>query len=318
MRAAEGEIWGSTDKVSPIQIEILNARLGTEVMSVRREGDRTVYEEPRYALFPAQSKDSVKRDFRPIFKGGSFDLKFRCPAGYVDDLDAALRYWTNFGGIGSRNRRGLGALFCNQTSGRYYDPADLPAQAEPRAWPQLKGAYLVTGNPKAPFLHQAAWEAATNLLKDFRQQRSGHMGRSKWPEPDAIRRITGQSAPDHAKPVTREDEFPRGQFGGPIIFHFRQDGHRAGDPDETTLLPVVDGQVADRMASPLILKPMAVSESHSVPICLILNAPQPEGFVLRQGGHASHDEPVTAGLRDVLLEFAEFAHARWKGAFNRL
>jgi CRISPR-associated protein Cmr1 len=315
MRAAEGRIWGSTEESSPIQIEILNGRLGTEAMSVRREGDKPFYEDPRYALFPAQNKDKLRRDFRPIFKGGSFDLKFRCPVNLLDDLDAALRHWTNFGGIGSRTRRGLGALYCKETSGRFFEAGDLPERAMPRAWPQLKGAYLVMGNPKVPLPHQRAWEMAVNLLRDFRQDRNGWMGRSRWPEPDAIRSLTGQSAPAHSAPVNSAGDFPRGQFGAPIIFHFRQDGHRAGDPDETTLLPVVAGAVVNRMASPLIVKPMAISETQSVPICLVLNAPQPDGFALHT---ASGDTPVRAGSRNVLMEFARAAHAQWKGAFYQL
>jgi hypothetical protein len=68
----------------------------------------------------------------------------------------------------------------------------------------------------------------------------------------------------------------------------------------------------------VILKPMAISETHSIPICLILNTPQPEGFVLQQGGRANHGEPVTSGPRDVLLEFAQLAHDKWKGAYYRL
>src|SRR5262249_37223919 len=102
--AAESEVWGSTDSASPIQIEILDARLGVETQSMVRDGGRTVPAEPKYALFPAQSKDSLTRDYRPIYRGGSFRLKIRCAEKLKADLEAALRYWTNFGGIGSRTR----------------------------------------------------------------------------------------------------------------------------------------------------------------------------------------------------------------------
>jgi CRISPR-associated protein Cmr1 len=317
MRAAEGSIWGATDHRSPIEIEIVNAHLGVETPTVRREGQRTVYAEPRYALFPAQSKDSNGR-FRPIFKGGSFQVRFRCPAKYVDDLDAALRYWTNFGGICGRTRRGLGAVYCRIYSGvqQFYNPADFPEQISTRPWPQLKGAKLVVGDPIAAVEHTEAWEAAVNLLRDFRQQRNGRMGRSKWPEPDAIRRITGQCAAAHSRPNHTVDEFPRGRFGAPIIFHFRHDGHRNGDPDDTTLLPVKGGAVFERMASPLILKPLAISETRSVPMCMLLNAPQPERFVLRE--ESGYDHAVNAGGRDVLMEFLDFAHKEWRGAYYQL
>ena len=274
------------------------------------DAGRPVYEEPRYALFPAQSKDKVTGKYRPIFRGGSFQIKFRCPADYEDDFNAAIRYWTNFSGIGSRTRRGLGALYCKETSGlnNFYVPADLSATAVRREWPQLKGAYLATGDPKQPLPHLQAWEKAVNLMRDFRQSRNGKMGRSLWPEPDEIRRLTGQTAAVHATPMTTAREFPRGQFGGPIIWHFRKDAHRAGDPEDTELSPVVNGKVMERMASPVILKPMAVSETHSIPICLVLNTPQPDSFDL--SGHA-----VQTGKRDVLLELVNEAHAKWKGPY---
>ncbi len=308
MREMEGEIWGDTDRLSPIIVEIVDARLGTEVQSMRREGTRTVYEEPRYALFPAQSKDKDRNlDCRPIFKGGSFQLKYRCPAHLQPEMNAALRYWIHFGGIGSRTRRGLGALHCSDPyyvkGANWYQPAELPAEASRTEWPQIKGGFLAMGTSPQP--HQRAWEMAVDLLKDFRQQRTGHMGRSLWPEPDAIRRKTGQSSPAHATPITTVDEFPRSQFGMPILFQFRQDAHRRGDPDLQTLVPTRNGKAMERMASPVILKPMAVSATHSLPICLFLNAPGAQGLVLKEAGIA-----VQAGGRDVLAEFRTLASTK--------
>src|ERR1035437_2045654 len=291
LRAEEARIWGSTVHSSPIQIEILNPQLGIEAQSVRNG----VYEEPRYALFPTQNNDQ-HHGYRPIYKGGSFQLKFRCPPGVFDELDASVRYWVAFSGIGSRTRRGLGALFCGDYPHReiHSYPADLATTAVALPWPQLKGGLIAMVNQ--PMLHQQAWEAAVNALRDFRQSRYGRFGRSRRPEPDAIRVLTGQSAPAHNAPVNPAGDFPRGRFGGPIIFHFRQDGHRQGDPNDTTLLPASDHAVFERMASPLILKPIAVSATHSVPAALqprnsrlALPARRPGSFRLRWCRFANTD-----------------------------
>jgi CRISPR-associated protein Cmr1 len=315
LREAESAVWGATDHVSPITIEILNANAGTPIPSIHREGNRPIYEEPRYALFPAQSRDKERNlDSRPIHKSGTFQLKFRCPNELVKDLDAALRYWINFGGIGSRTRRGLGSLYCANSCSdgkSWYNPADFPSHEQAASWPRLKGARIAIGSQ--PMTHQVAWESAVNLMRDFRQDRNGRMGRSKWTEPDAIRRITGQTAQVHSSPVTTANEFPRSQFGMPIIFHFRQDGHRAGDPDPQTLVPARDGKALDRMASPVILKPMAVSATQSVPICLILNTPKASQLMLEENGST-----VTAGRRDVLTELVNRAKREWRGEIYTL
>jgi hypothetical protein len=76
-------------------------------------------------------------------------------------------------------------------------------------------------------------------------------GRSRWPEPDEIRRLTGKTAGAHAHPVVSVPRFPRAVFGMPIVFHFST----AGDPDfeRMELRPAE----FERMASPLILRPLA-------------------------------------------------------------
>ena len=60
--------------------------------------------------------------------------------------------------------------------------------------------------------------------------------------------------------------FPRAEFGLPIIFQFKD---RRTDPEETTLIPDIDG--AERLASPLILKPIACSEAEAFPAIIVLN-----------------------------------------------
>lgn len=158
----------------------------------------------------------------------------------------ALRWWASFGGLGARTRRGLGAVWVK----------NLTPVSEQEA--EQAGCRLVlagSGDPDAG----KSWQAAVKKLRDFRQapgvgRNPGsddpkRPGRSRWPEPDAIRRLTGRHTPRHAPEHRAGNQFPRAAFGMPIIFQFKDE--KAGDPASFTLNPTG----AERMASPLILRP---------------------------------------------------------------
>lgn len=299
----EGEIWGSTAKASPVRIEVLNGVLGTALPAKRREGDRTMFEQPSYVLFPAQSKD-----VRTIFKKGSFEVRVcfskKVASEVQDDVDAALRHWISFGGIGARTRRGLGALYCASPDytglQNYLNPRDLMGEGNGREWSVLKGGRLVIGQAMT---WDRAWLESVRVLQEYRQQRFRPQGRSTWPEPDAIRRLRGQRASHHSQDLRHEDVFPRASLGLPIIFHFKT----PGDPADQEL--VIDDET-DRMASPVIVKPMAISATEAVPLLLALNAPPaPAKLTLKQGGA---ETTVSRGRTDVVTELVNRAAAKWK------
>ena len=91
-----------------------------------------------------------------------------------------------------------------------------------------------------------------------------------------------------------DDAFPRGEFGLPIVFHFQGQG----EPPDTVLYPsnASDGEPRQRMASPLILKPLALANGKAVPLILRLVTPSLEGVVLKQGS-SSVDLPGTTVVR---------------------
>ena len=298
LRAREGQVWGSTDQASRVSVEVLKAQPGTGIVAKRREGERTVFEEPAYALFPAQSKEP-----HTIYKRGSFDLRLRFPEHLGDDVDAALRHWLTFGGIGARTRRGLGALYCPNFAGldKWMNPYQFLGNATPRSWPTMKGARVVWG---APTTWEQAWLTSIRVMQQYRQDRTGPRGRSYWEEPDAIRRLRRQSAPQHSKPMTTEDIFPRAAFGMPIIVHFKT----PGDPDQSTIQ--IDKEI-DRMASPVILKPVAINEREAIPVMLALNVtPAPQDLLLRD----KHDDVrVQRGNADVVTGLLNKAAQDWRG-----
>jgi len=131
------------------------------------------------------------------------------------------------------------------------------AGTHPAGVPNLSGNLRFKVLPKRDSM--SAWEYLFRQLKTFRQDRNkgsaSPFGRSRWPEPDAIRRIPGMTSSDmHSKRLNTVDKFPRAKFGLPIIFKFKDEG--IGDPKQTSL----EGQDHDRLASPLILRPIACSD----------------------------------------------------------
>ncbi len=280
LKIAHQKIWGATDHASKIKVWVSGPPPSLAPMELARYGD------PRlYALFPVLIGDGG-RDRRTIrteiAATGKFTLNLQYPSDLAEDVDAALRAWINFGGLGMRTRRGCGALYCPELSAKNVDAVQGLAQGlgtggPAHLWPTLPKSILC-GAPAAP---DAAWKNVIQLLQTFRQGedvgrnpgRDGRAGRSRWPEPETIRRITNRRAASHPRlEDIPDDAFPRAEFGLPIIFHFKDDG----EPRDTTLYPVANNMEVDRMASPLVLKPLAISESTAVPIVLRLNTPQLE------------------------------------------
>lgn len=211
-----------------------------------------------YALFPGQGKrpgNTDSKDPSTLIKPG---LTWTLNVGFQwlkDDPEGearlasearvleALRWWASFGGLGARTRRGLGAVHVTNL-----EPVTAAEALE-------AGCQLVTAGGGSADASQC-WRTGVGKLRDFRQKpgfarnpvstESRRPGRSHWPEPDALRRLTGTFVQQHAPVHPAGNVFPRAAFGLPIIFHFRD----IGEPN-FTLNPVG----AERMASPLILRP---------------------------------------------------------------
>lgn len=307
---AESRLWGSTERPSAVSVAVTIERPGAEeACAVFERNDRGEYETvprwtagyPGYALFPFQGKRAQNRralDSAPAnaLVGVRFRLRIDVTPGAVvdatlkQDVEAALWAWLTFGGIGARTRRGCGSLFC--ATAPFAPPAQHTTPAI-TSWLQAMVARYTTPQPRrlpAPALRGArvalgrevvtprsAWTNAVAILRDYRQapnvgrnpgQRQNRPGRSRWPEPDSIRRLARTHAPAH-RPEQIGDFFPRADLGLPIIFQFKDE--RAGDPPRSTLQ--ARGDRATRMASPLIVKPLALTADRAVPLVLCLDAP---------------------------------------------
>ena len=313
----EGEIWGTADSPSPVTIRVIqpdSASLGQRKAS-DFYGFQNKYGPESYVLFPARDKG------HPLLKEGfSFQLKICWPkldklqhlreienyrlrkekkplkAEKIDDIcldvEAAVWAWTNFGGIGSRTRRGCGALFCQETAprdiaglGKWYrkklDDYGI-IQQQVRDWPTMPDNILIGSTVGKPI---DQWAEAIEVMRAFRQgvgvgRNPGSSGgarmpgRSRWPEPEAIRSLTRARLSKHQRlAAIPEDAFPRAEFGLPIVFHFKdgQDKKESfsefRDPPESELYPAG----SKRMASPVILRPLAFGDGRrAVPLIMRL------------------------------------------------
>ncbi|RRR70866.1 MAG: type III-B CRISPR module RAMP protein Cmr1 [Candidatus Viridilinea halotolerans] len=148
---------------------------------------------------------------------------------------------------------------------------------EPKLRQILAGA-LPTPLPNKMLQGLVAWYYPIEQMKDFRQQRrrqpnGAPFGRSFWPEPDEIRRRTSGFKGKHSTPLSHTHKFPRAVFGLPIVFQFKDgldqpNGARI-DPPNTTL----QGEQHDRLASRLILRPLACGDGRFASVATLLNAP---------------------------------------------
>jgi len=234
------------------------------------------------------------------------------------ELKRTLRAWLLFGGIGGRTRRGCGSLgIADEVARNEWLPESLEVgsvgawlsagAAANAGYPSLSGSRLCVGSSRSA---SDAWHEAIGWLRDFRQgfnrartdtapsgpfarQRpalgggnAGRPGRSRWPEPDLIRHEYG--AFDHpalipAKPLS----WPRAQFGLPIQFRFQNKDrsrnfflNRPPPPGELGWSPTGEpGNPIQRLASPLIIKPVQLRSGRFSAVALWLNRTLPEDAI---------------------------------------
>jgi CRISPR-associated protein Cmr1 len=296
LRQEEEKIWGSVDVPSQVIVEVTDIRPGRSeacaVIPPDRGFPRFAPGYPAYALFPFQGsrRDGVapavaQRDVE-------FRLAVRYPEKHRNSVFAALWAWMNFGAIGARTRRGCGALECDfwapksaATLEKWWKAGKTwlatPPTGNHREWARMVRAPLVAQKVLPP---QAAWDEVIKLLREFRQGENvgrnkgttpNRPGRSRWPEADSLRSITGNGDPRHLPVSTSKIiAFPRAALGLPIIFHFKDP---LDSPNNCELYPEQSG----RMASPVILRPLGIAGgAQSFPMILALDVEGPKNLEL--------------------------------------
>lgn len=295
MREAESRIWGATSRGSVVRLSLEKQPTGAsiselDVFDLKQSAAgkwnpraRAGFESIAYGAFPLQPKGNlasrVEAGKLTVITGEWELIALISTGDVVDDFRDALTAWLSFGGLGARTRRGFGAVGPHKGT---VDPVDvqsrwaaLPIGQEVSGIPSLRGSRLCLPDK----VHASGLDALSfglGKLRDFRQapgigrnppsQEPGNKrpaGRSRWPEADAVRRLTRQRSPRHASDVNAVDSFPRAGFGMPVIFHFADQG----DPADTTLKP----REHERMASPLILRPFLRADGSFGCLALLLS-----------------------------------------------
>lgn len=313
MKAYEDLIWGSTKGASRVAVTVLNAKPGTLFNSVNRHGEPVdvghISSVDSYAAFSLRATGNSEAGV--VRQHVAFDLRLSFQADVADDVRAALWAWETFGGVGARTRRGFGALQFSKVDfldgnndgtwsweyggdevtsrlaadvARYVSDQSFPDNVPHLSRDPARYRVARHGSGSDPI---ATWRALVESLRNFRQSRDlgrPRPGRSHWPEPDAIRRITRKT---HTlrPPKYTFNKFPRAAFGLPIIFEFKNDHERRiFEPNKTTL----EGTMHSRLASPLILRPLALVGGTYVGLGIVLEGSGPERL---PGGLTLKDAP---------------------------
>lgn len=311
----EEAIWGSTDKKSLIDVAVKIIYKGQKKCCGDFKEDqgkqrwRFHKPLPGYVLFPFKpdqiepdQKEEKKKqipDRAHYIENIIFDLSLTVPTStvwkekYGKKIQSTLWAWINFGGVGARTRRGCGALFCKDFSPQNVEQFSVDFI---KCLPKNRRFFKAICVSSLPVDRKVSWKKLINRYQKFRQgvdiarnpgrDRQDRPGRSRWPEPESIREIVEQRDPRHQRNEEFADHpehaFPRAALGLPIITHFQNQN----DPQDTTLLPVFQGETKTRMASPLILKPLALQDHKAaVELVLALNCPLPDELKLKKGAN---------------------------------
>jgi CRISPR-associated protein Cmr1 len=308
---AESKLWGRTSGTAgapslvDVMVETVDRGRKTDAYMPGAGGF------PRSAVYPFQPQRRTETPGAGYLQGVKFRLTVAPAPGATPtaaqeaQVLAALRAWVAFGGVGARTRRGCGALWCDDPLVRPQEPVGkwLRQQLAPPhiatgprrlLVPQLSGGVVFVGDKKDTV---GAWTAAVSLMEEFRQ--GPEVGRrppkairtppgtSYWPEPPSVRALQAHPDSRHLKAHPHQIFFPRADLGLPL--NFQQMG------DAPRLEGATDGR--QRMASPFIIKPLAISEKQAVPLVLLLNAPHvwDAGTPgVRLAGHGSAPRTVPA------------------------
>jgi CRISPR-associated protein Cmr1 len=293
----EKALWGSTESPGIVRTQVRVLDPGRERRHGEIAGSPSSKTGPgvRYFLFPFQAEKKTKAPEAKAQEGVRFLLHVDVHEVRRADVERAVRAWLTFGGVGARTRRGCGAL---RGPREHLPPPDERgfrdwlggiAPTSPPGSPHTSVLSTVLLGPKARDAMDA-WRQLATLWARFRK---GHVGGesyqpmsgSHWADYDTLCSLKGAKA----EALRLNKPF----LGLPLIYQAI-----SGAPFSGTLEPKDSG----RMASPVILKPVALADGSVRPMIVLLTAPEPSEIRIRDGGgpHSlttNPDDPVLRALR---------------------
>jgi CRISPR-associated protein Cmr1 len=283
LHKAETELWGGAStkdypavgKVA-IRVQILSAGEKASYSQVAPESRPKEGPLHGYFLFPFQEQ---KKQNIPAAVGRrqvSFQLRLTLDASLSEaqrtEVRTALKAWIAFGGVGARTRRGCGALTVVGANANQWLPPTrglaewlgMPPNAASKCdWTTLAGARGIVVPTASP---EKAWR---ELGQFWARLRKGHFPQNYSP-------MTGSKWRDYRQVLCQLRNqgntlrLAKPFLGLPIIY---QEIKGAKNLCFTgTLEPVGSG----RMASPVILKPIALQGGRFGALIVVMQAPKPD------------------------------------------
>lgn len=258
----EFALWGGMGSgdddgtASQVFLKVSDVPSSSKILQSLIDYDDNSLTKLKYVLFPAYNETNPELKPHKLLKPEiSWKLSFAFNPllnnnnSRKEQVIETLRWWASFGGLGFRSRKGLGSVRVTESSD-YPQIAQIPSPDDIAK----ANCHLIQRHVTTDAL--SALQSAISKLSEFRQspgigrnpgQQKNRPGRSRWPEPDALRRINNTHHSDHAPEHLAGNVFPRAVFGMPILFPFVGRNEPSGD---NTVSPAQ----GERLASPLILR----------------------------------------------------------------
>jgi len=319
----EAEIWGAAAEFNnkggleqgpgavDLEVEVTNAGQRVKAKELISKASSGSGPQEGVFMFPFQ------RPAADALLDVSFTLRlFLKSEGFKEDVRDALIAWILFGGVGARTRRGCGALkleggledypsdvnALRDWAGRLPTPPPEPwitclsgvravlgkADSAKNAWRSL-GTHSPRGTPEGDTTDSAekAWRSLGTYWSRFRK---GHIGRyeyrpvsgGRWPDHQVLKQRRGKQSLSLVKPF----------LGLPIVYQ-RFPGSFGG---------TVEPEDSGRMASPVILKPLALGNREVRPAVVVLRAPGPGRVKVKGDEFEVTEFEVTLPQDDPIIE----------------
>jgi CRISPR-associated protein Cmr1 len=286
LHKAETELWGGASTKDNPAVGKVAIRV-----EVKDKGQMVGYGSrgglPKYFLFPFRPQKNI-----PATKGREnvvFTLRLILDTSLSEaqraEVTTALKAWIAFGGVGARTRRGCGALtVLGNNANQWLPPTQGLAEwlgmprdaASDHDWTTLAGARgFITLTKNA----EDAWCKLGSFWERFR--RGGLVSGTKWSDyRDVLCNLDDQ-----------HDELALAKpfLGLPIVY--QKFGKQT--PFTGTLEPAESG----RMASPVILKPIALQGGKFGALVLVMHAPKPDKIRVN-----SEEYALAAPTKDPVLQ----------------
>jgi CRISPR-associated protein Cmr1 len=304
LHKAETELWGgASTKDNPavgkvaIQVQILSAGEKAPYRQVAPESKPKDGPMHGYFLFPFQEQ---KKQNIPAAVGRrqvSFQLRLTLDASLSEaqraEVRTALKAWIAFGGVGARTRRGCGALtVVGANANQWLPPTQGLAQwlgmpndaVSGCGWTTLAEAQGIVVPTASP---EEAWRELGRFWARFRKghfpQSYSPMSGGKWRD---YRQVLCQLR-NQGNTLRLAKPF----LGLPIIYQKIKGARNLCFTG--TLEPVGSG----RMASPVILKPIALQGGKFGALVLVMHAPKPDKIRVN-----SEEYALAAPTKDPVLQ----------------